>query len=206
MSHFDERAKDWDSDPAKVERARVVAEAIRAKIAQAENLDALEYGCGTGLLSMALQNDFASITLADTSQGMLDVLDNKIQAAGLNHFHPMLLDRTTQPLPLIRINTIYSLMTMHHVIDITTCLENFWILLKPGGSLFIADLDKEDGSFHGQEATHVHRGFERSELKMLVEKVGFENVQFSTVFHVRKITAEHEKTFPAFLMSALKPY
>ena len=37
MSTFDERAKDWDSDPAKVERARVVANAIRASIYALKN-------------------------------------------------------------------------------------------------------------------------------------------------------------------------
>jgi 2-polyprenyl-3-methyl-5-hydroxy-6-metoxy-1,4-benzoquinol methylase len=205
MNTFDERAKDWDSDPAKVERARIVAEAIRAKISPSENLDALEYGCGTGLLSMALQNDFVSITLADTSQGMLDVLGDKIHAAGLRHFHPLLLDLTIQPPPPIRIDTIFSLMTMHHVIETRVCLENFWVMLKPGGRLFIADLDREDGSFHGQEVNHVHRGFERAELKVLVEDTGFENILFSTVFHIRKIIAGHEKTFPVFLMSAFKP-
>ncbi len=32
MTNFDERAKDWDSDPKKVERARAVAETIRKAI------------------------------------------------------------------------------------------------------------------------------------------------------------------------------
>ena len=32
MTNFDERAKDWDSDPKKVERARVVAEEIRKTV------------------------------------------------------------------------------------------------------------------------------------------------------------------------------
>ena len=57
MTNFDERAKDWDSDPKKVERARVVAEAIRAAIPLSKEITALEYGCGTGLLSFALQSD-----------------------------------------------------------------------------------------------------------------------------------------------------
>ena len=73
MTSFDERAKDWDSDPKKVERARVVAEAIRKAIPLEHSMKALEYGCGTGLLSFALQPDLGQITLADTSQGMLDV-------------------------------------------------------------------------------------------------------------------------------------
>jgi len=54
MTNFDERAKDWDSDPKKVERARVVADAIRSVIPLSKDMHALEYGCGTGLLSFAL--------------------------------------------------------------------------------------------------------------------------------------------------------
>ncbi len=71
MTNFDERAKDWDSDPKKIERARTVSEAIRNTTPVTPQMSALEYGCGTGLLSFALQSDLGQITLADTSQGML---------------------------------------------------------------------------------------------------------------------------------------
>ena len=80
MTDFDERAKDWDSDPMKVERAHAVADAIRAALPLRPDMTAFEYGCGTGLLSFFLKDDFSSITLADTSQGMLDVLSEKIRA------------------------------------------------------------------------------------------------------------------------------
>jgi cyclopropane fatty-acyl-phospholipid synthase-like methyltransferase len=54
VTNFDERAKDWDSDPLKVERARIVAEYIRSVLPLRPGMSALEYGCGTGLLSFAL--------------------------------------------------------------------------------------------------------------------------------------------------------
>ncbi len=92
MTNFDERAKDWDSDPKKVERARAVAEAIRNAIPLTPKMSALEYGCGTGLVSFALQADLGQITLADTSQGMLDVLDEKIAAAGVTNMRSTRLD------------------------------------------------------------------------------------------------------------------
>ena len=41
MTNFDERAKDWDSDPKKVERARTVADAIRKANALSSDCDAL---------------------------------------------------------------------------------------------------------------------------------------------------------------------
>ena len=204
MTYFDERARDWDSDLAKVERARVVANAIRSKIPLKPGMTALEYGCGTGLLSFFLQMEFASILLADTSQGMLDVLSTKIETAGLHHLHPIQLDLTDQPLPSARVDIIYSLMTMHHIPETETVLRHFYTLLNPGGFLCIADLEQEDGSFHGAANQDVHKGFNRSIFQIQIEQAGFKDVHFSAGFNIIKIVGGHEKSFPVFVMTAMK--
>src|SRR5512134_1432292 len=148
MTNFDERAKDWDSDPDKVERAGVVANAIRNAIPLSNAMKALEYGCGTGLLSFALQSDLGQITLADTSQGMLDVLNQKIISAGVTNMHPVRLNLAADPLPAEQYDLTYSLMTLHHLHDVKNILLKFRDLLVPEGYLLVADLDQEDGSFH----------------------------------------------------------
>ncbi len=204
MTNFDERAKDWDSDPKKVERARVVADAIRKAIQLSTGMNALEYGCGTGLLSFALQSDLGQITLADSSQGMLDVLSEKINEADVTNMRPVRLDLTHAPLPDERYQLTYSLLTLHHVRDAKSIIPKFHALLEPNGYLLVADLDKEDGSFHTDGTTDVHKGFERAELKKWVEDAGFENVTFSTAFEIRKNIDDKEKVFPVFLMSAQK--
>ncbi len=200
MTNFDERAKDWDSDPAKVERARVVAEAIRSGIPFRSGMNALEYGCGTGLLSFALQPYLTSVTLADTSQGMLDVLSEKIAGAGVNNMHPMRLDLTNGRLPAEKYQLIYSLMTLHHIHDIEKVLKHFYTLLEPNGYLCISDLDKEDGSFHTSEFDG-HHGFERKSFQAMMEKTGFKNIRFSTIFEIKR---NADKSFPLFLMIATK--
>ena len=204
MTNFDERAKDWDSDPKKVERARAVAEAIRSTIPLTADMSALEYGCGTGLLSFALQSDLGQITLADTSQGMLDVLGEKVSASGVTNMRPKRLDLSTDPLPADRFDLTYSLMTLHHIEDAKGILKKFHDLLNPLGKLVIADLDKEDGSFHTDGTTDVHLGFERSELQKWVEEAGFTDVRFSTAFEIKKKIGDAEKTFPVFLLTARK--
>jgi len=204
MTNFDERAKDWDSDPKKVERARAVAEAIRNAIPLSANMSALEYGCGTGLLSFALQSDLGQITLADTSQGMLVVLAEKVSASGVTNMRPKRLDLSTDPLPADRFDLTYSLMTLHHIEDAKGILKKFHALLNPSGTLVIADLDKEDGSFHTDGTTDVHLGFERSELQKWVEEAGFTDVRFSTAFEIKKKIGDAEKTFPVFLLTARK--
>ncbi len=204
MTNFDERAKDWDSDPRKVERARVVADTIRKSIPLSNEMNALEYGCGTGLLSFALQSDLGQITLADTSQGMLDVLKEKIVASGATNMHPLRLDLATDPLPTERYHLTYSLMTLHHIPDTKVIINKFHALLEPNGYLLVADLDEEDGSFHTDGTTDVHKGFAHDELQKQVESAGFGNVTFSTVYEIKKKINGEEKTFPVFLMSARK--
>jgi len=204
MTNFDERAKDWDSDHKKVERARMVADAIRQAVSLSTEMKALEYGCGTGLLSFALQSDLGQITLADTSQGMLDVLTEKIASAGVTNMHPVKLDLVSDPLPDEKYDLTYSLMTLHHIQDVNDMLLKFHDLLVPGGYLLVADLDKEDGSFHTDGTTDVHLGFERGELQKKVAEIGFGNVTFSTAYEIRKKIGNEEKTFPVFLMTAQK--
>ena len=204
MTNFDERARDWDSDPDKVERARTVAEAIRRAIPLSNDMKALEYGSGTGLLSVALQSDLGQITLADTSQGMLDVLREKIANAGATNMHPVRLDLASDLLPTEKYNLTYSLMTLHHLQDVKDMLAKFRDLLTPNGYLLVADLDKEDGSFHTDGSTDVHLGFDRNELQQIVEAIGFGNVTFSTAYEIKKKIGSEEKTFPIFLMTAQK--
>ncbi len=204
MTNFDERAKDWDSDPKKVERARVTADAIRNAVQLSKSMNALEYGCGTGLLSFALQEDLGQITLADTSKGMLDVLGEKIANSGVTNMHPIRLDLSTDSLPAVKYHITYSLMVLHHIHDARGILNRFYDVLEPNGYLIVADLDKEDGSFHTDGTIDVHMGFEQSELRKWVEDAGFGNIQFSTVYEIRKEIDGKEKTFPVFLMVAQK--
>ena len=200
QSEFDERAKSWDDDPMKTARAQAVADGMGKAASWKPDMRAIEFGCGTGLLSFALQARFAAITLADTSQGMLDVLRQKIEMAGLPHMQAVLLDDSAtmngQPFDMV-----YSLMTLHHVPDVNIALMRFHDWLDDGGQLCIADLDAEDGSFHDHDPS-VHNGFERAQLAGMVAAAGFDNIRFSTVFQIVK--GNPERTYPVFLMIATK--
>lgn len=204
MTNFDDRAKDWDSKPMRVERARAVADAIRAAVDIRPGMSALEIGCGTGLLSFALQEDFASITLADSSQGMLEVLSEKIKASKTVNLHPVRLDLAVDPLPAQKFHIVYSLMVLHHLPDTAGTLRKLHEILEPGGWLAVADLDKEDGSFHTDSSTNVHLGFEQDAFQKQVETAGFKDVHFSTAYEIEKMIGDEQRTFPVFLMTARK--
>ncbi len=196
MSEFDARAGTWDQDPAKVARALTVGRAI-AEAVPLVGLRVLEYGCGTGLLGFALQPQVAWVTLADTSEGMLAVLRAKIAAAGAGNMTPVRLDLLAEALPEARHDLVCSLMTLHHIPDTPGILRRFHEVLAPGGWVALADLEAEDGSFHGPEA-NVHRGFDREALRLQLTQAGFNAIQIETVCEVTR----DGRHYPVFLALA----
>ena len=199
MTDFDTSAKDWDEIPIRAERAGAVAEAIREQVSLSPTMTALEYGCGTGLLSFALQPFLGPITLADSSTGMLEVLKEKVAANGARNMTPLKLDLAVDPLPMERFDLVFTLMTLHHIPDTADILNKFFSLLESSGSLCIADLDKEDGSFHDYDFGG-HNGFDRQQLKELLLQIGFVNVRFTTPFAMKKAA----RVYPLFLVVAEK--
>ncbi|PKD43870.1 class I SAM-dependent methyltransferase [Rhodohalobacter barkolensis] len=205
MSRFDDEAKDWDT-PESQERARAIANAIRSHVPLSTDLSAFDYGCGTGQLSFELRDKIGPITLADNSIGMLDVLREKIKEKSIHNMKPIRLDLTHDPLPGEKFDLVYTSMTLHHIPDTRFILKQFYELLNPGGYLCIADLDKEDGSFHGHDVDDVHKGFDQKELASVAKNAGFTNINFSTAYTMEKEVNEQgdTKQFPIFLMLARK--
>ncbi|MGE4290015.1 MAG: class I SAM-dependent methyltransferase [Salinivirgaceae bacterium] len=202
---FDAVAQNWDSDPQKVERAQILAQYI-ANFVQGKNLNqALEFGCGTGLLSYYLKETFPIIDLADTSEGMLAVLKQKIADESLAHFNPLLL-KPSQYFEPATYDMVYSLMTLHHIENPDHAFHDFYRMLKPEGYLCIADLVKEDGDFHNSEdSKHVHHGFEREHLVKQLAAHGFKEIAYQEFYRINKTTEQGmQKTFPLFYLMVQK--
>ncbi|WP_296754437.1 class I SAM-dependent methyltransferase [Thiobacillus sp.] len=200
-THFDAKARQWDDNPVFRERGQKIAQAIRESVPLHRGMSALDYGCGTGLLSFPLGDALGAILLADSSSGMLDVVSEKIAAQGIGNMKPMKLDLLADPPPAQRFDLIVTSMTLHHVPDTDHILRIFHDLLQPGGYLCIADLDQEDGSFHGP-AVDVHHGFDRADLGLRAVQAGFTGVRFQTVFSIAKENAGAARDYPVFLMTA----
>ncbi|MBS1211355.1 MAG: S-adenosylmethionine-dependent methyltransferase [Proteobacteria bacterium] len=200
-AHFDSKARQWDDNPVFQERGLKIAQAIRQAVPLHPQMNALDYGCGTGLLSFPLKDELGTILLADSSSGMLDVVAEKIAAQGVTHMTPMKLDLLIDPPPAQRFDLIVTAMTLHHVPDTDQILRIFHDLLQPGGYLCIADLDQEDGSFHGPEVD-VHHGFDQADLSRRAALAGFADIRFQTVFSIAKELATGTRDYPVFLMTA----
>lgn len=202
---FDLEAKDWDKDPKKVERAQIIAHNINQFIQPNQKLDAFEFGCGTGLLSYYLKDHFKNITLADTSSGMIAVLEDKIRKEKLEHFKALLIDVLSETVAIKNYDVVYTLMTMHHIADTEKILQIFHSMIKAGGFLCLADLEKEDGSFHSHLSDFKgHLGFDRAQLVQLLNQNGFQVEYNEICYDIVRIKEGRERTYPLFLMIAKK--
>jgi 2-polyprenyl-3-methyl-5-hydroxy-6-metoxy-1,4-benzoquinol methylase len=203
MIDFVARARQWDGDPEFIERGRKIGAAIRARIPLSKAMRALDVGCGTGQLSLPLAGELGHITCIDTSQGMLKVLEEKVAARHIGNVTTALHDLAGAGLGGRRFDLIMSSMTLHHIKDTGAILAAFAAHLVPGGWLCIADLDREDGSFHGA-GVDVHHGFDRPALAQAASASGFEDISFDTVLAIAKAQEGVTREYPVFLLSARK--
>ncbi|NLN75920.1 MAG: class I SAM-dependent methyltransferase [Armatimonadetes bacterium] len=196
---FDVQALGYDK-PGTIQRAEAVAEQIRRQLPIRSDMSALDYGAGTGLVSFALRPYLHSITAADNSQGMLEILRKKIESQGVDGITPVLCDLSEHGLDGARFDLIYSSMTMHHIPDVPGLLKTMYNLLKPGGFIAISDLDAEDGSFHLNATEVHHHGFEREEIMRLLEQAGFLDVKVVTAHKFSKeVEGGDVREFSVFL-------
>ncbi len=201
MATFDERAREWDT-PDRVERAGVVAAAVRAAVPLTEDMRAIEIGAGTGLLGLHFAGDLASLVLTDPSAGMLEVATEKIRRTGLSNVSVAPLELLRDPAPGGPFDLLLSLLVLHHVDDTAAAFRAMYGLLAPGGRIALADLDREDGTFHDADAEGIHHlGFERKLVAGLARAAGFLDLGLSTATEIEK----DGRTYPLFLLTARRP-
>jgi Methylase involved in ubiquinone/menaquinone biosynthesis len=179
---FNEEAKSWDTK-RRSDRAAILAESIRNVLGIKTGQKAMEIGCGTGLISLYLKENFECIDCVDESTEMIKVLENKLLENKITNIYPHSLDFLSKTSDNKKFNVIYSSMVFHHIIDTEEELKLLVQFLKEDGKLIIIDLDKEDGSFHKQEKDfRGHNGFDREEFIMKCKQVGLSNVTIDTAF------------------------
>jgi SAM-dependent methyltransferase len=202
ISRFDQSAATWDDKPERIALAKAVGEAILREAQPTGDMDVLDYGCGTGLVSLFLLPHVRSMTGADSSPGMLEVL-GKIRDEKLAAMRTVKLDLENDPLPNERYDMIVSSMVMHHVANLDRVLRSLHEMLLPNGLLCIADLDSEPGLFHHAEvAGGVHHlGFDRTAFQNRLGETGFTDIKDVTACVFSKpIQTGEIRDFPVFLI------
>lgn len=195
---FDDKAQTWDANDRIRQLSSAIGASILAHVRLDDQMNVMDFGAGTGLVSAHLVSLVKRIVAVDVSQAMLAQLASKAEFP--ERIQPLCRDIIEQPLEE-RFDLIISAMAMHHVRDTDKMLRGFADHLKPGAQIALADLDREDGSFHPEGTEGVfHHGFDRSDFKARLKRQGFEDIRLLTAHTILK----DEKAFPVFLALAVK--
>ena len=203
MNHFDQAAKSWDNNPVVWERADAIKQHMLKRLTLNRNLTAMEFGAGTGILSFMLKDSLKKILLMDNSSEMVKVMEEKINLSGVTNLKPISFDLVVNDYNAT-FDLIFSQMVLHHVEDINGIITKFYRMLNPGGQIAIADLYKEDGSFHDW-MFNGHLGFDIEELGKIIESVGFKSISHEECYVINKTSKDNiQRKYPVFLITATK--
>jgi ubiquinone/menaquinone biosynthesis C-methylase UbiE len=203
--NFDQEAVNWDQIPGRVKMTRDIAKSLIREVHLTSSMDVLDFGCGTGLLTLAIQPFIRSITGVDSSQGMLDVFKTKIKEQNLINVKAKHIDLDKGDVLDGTYNLIVSSMALHHIKNINHLLKQFYSLLLPSGQMAIADLDLDDGQFHSNNDGVFHFGFDLEYLQQIFLDAGFRNVRHQTAAQIEKPLGNGQfRLFTMFLMTGCK--
>ncbi len=195
---FNEKAKDWDVNEMVLQLSNATGSAILENVELNDQMQVMDFGAGTGLITSHILPHVKNVVAVDISKSMLDELVSKADFHG--KVEAICQDITEQPLDR-KFDLIMSAMAMHHVKDTNLLIQSIAEHLKPGAKVALADLDAEDGTFHPADIEGVyHDGFDRSNLKSILEKKGFKEIEFTTAHTVNK----EDRRYPVFLVTAIK--
>lgn len=200
-NRFDEAANRWDK-PERVSLATSIHNAIREKISLTGEEKLIDFGCGTGLLSLPFAPNVQHITGIDTSTGMLDEMLRKAEGSGFSNVSAHECDLVDGECDIEPAHLLISSMSFHHVKNLEALCARIYNLLLPGGRVAVADLFPEDGLFHKPGADFMHRGIDPDYLARILTENGFIIESIDTVTVLKREREGREREYPVFLLVA----
>ena len=201
-ARFDRVAAEWDANPGRVVLARAVTAAIRKAVALRSDMNVMDFGAGTGLVTLGLLPYVARVTAVDTSGEMLRVLNEKLKALRIANVQTMLSEIGKTPLPAAEFDLIVSSMVLHHIRNVPEVLRRLRPCLRPGGWIALADLDSEDGTFHTDSTGVYHHGLDREEVSRWLQAAGFMDTTAHEAHRIVRPSADGQtRRYPVFLIT-----
>ncbi|MED1793185.1 class I SAM-dependent methyltransferase [Brevibacillus nitrificans] len=167
----------------RIHMAKVSSDAIRDYVLDAKKKNAIDFGCGTGLVGMNLLHEFQSMLFLDTSQNMIDQINQKISASHLQNVATLCFDFEKEEISDLRADYIFMAQVLLHIKDVEFVLSRLFDVLKEGGHLLIVDFDKNEKVV----SDLVHNGFHQEELAEMMSKIGYKKIQSKTFYSGSKI-------------------
>ena len=172
MKHdFNHKAETFDS-PKNIFLANLVCQAVEKQIDLLSDKEILDFGGGTGLLTLPLAKQVKSVTLVDISEKMLEQARLKAEQQDIKNIQFLEQDLLKNPLEQ-EFDLIVVSRVLHHMPDLDEALSLFHQHLKEDGQLLLADFTKTEAN---------HHGFDLAELEKQLIEHGFSSVHSQILY------------------------
>lgn len=179
INKFDQLADKYDTKE-RLQISKYVTQKILDEVDITDKV-LLDYGCGTGQVSLPLANYLKELKLYDTSEGMRRVVEQKVTDLHLSNVQMVTLDTIGKS------DIIILVQVLHHEKESQSLLESLYNLLKENGKLVIVDFAAEKTQL---ETKATHHGFNKEHLSNTLSSIGFSDVK-SEVFYKGKNNFMH---------------
>ena len=172
MKHdFNCKAETFDS-PKNIFLANLVCQSVEKQIDLLSDKEILDFGGGTGLLTLPLAKQVKSVTLVDISEKMLEQARLKAEQQDIKNIQFLEQDLLKNPMEQ-EFDLIVVSRVLHHMPDLDEALSLFHQHLKEDGQLLLADFTKTEAN---------HHGFDLAELEKQLIEHGFSSVHSQILY------------------------
>ncbi len=170
-------------------KARKLRAQIADKVPCKRGDKVLDVGCGTGdqaILVKHLVGDSGEVYGSDASPKMIEIAQNKAEISNIDvNFQVDLIENISHS--DASFDVVMNSLVMHHLPGALKSIgvNEFYRVLKPGGSVYIVDMEPDGGGSPFQRFTdlmiHLHGGRKKlrnnvQQLRPLLEEAGFKDI------------------------------
>ncbi len=195
-NHFEQMAKRYDTED-RIELAKVITKEVKLELQNSKSKSLLDYGGGTGLISLELSDLVESVLLVDSSKQMLDIAETKITNKKIKNARVLQADFTEET-PEIKADIILMSLVLLHIPDTQKIIKELFNTLNNNGKLIIIDFDKNINVSHPK----IHNGFSHDEMNKRLSQVGFKSNEIKTFYYGKRIFAKQDASM--FISSSIK--
>lgn len=194
---FEMMANRYDTTE-RIQIGKVTSDAFREYLVDANDKNAIDFGCGTGLVGMNLLNDFNSMLFLDPSQNMINQIKQKIADFNIQNADTLCFDFEKEDQTDLQVDYIFMAQVLLHINDVELVLSRLYDVLNVGGHLLIVDFNKNEEIVSDM----VHNGFDQEKLIDLMTKIGYREIQSKTFYTGSKIFMNHDASL--FILDSQK--
>jgi len=172
---FDRHARQWDAMKQSVLQLPSYRAPLLERLGSGARL--VEVGVGTGELLPELARRWQSVIGIDHSREMLEVAAGPCRELPPGQVELRLGEMGHLPLPAAAADAVLMNMVLHHAPRPQQVLAEMQRVLKPGGRLLVADLQRHQQDWTRELLADLWLGFGRDELQDWLAAAGFENIE-----------------------------